>query len=209
MRMERVMAAALVMAGTMGVVLLSGCQVDTKKNGNGDDVKIATPFGGLSVKTDDAGVMQAIGLPGYPGAELVKKKEKDSGSADINMSFGRFQLKVKAASFRTPDSPETVKAFYLKGLSKYGTVIQCSNNKPVGTPTQTPEGLTCDNEKDNHITVSESASGKVELKAGSKQHQHIVGIDPEGTGTKFGLVALDLPGHISFGDGKQDDEDKQ
>lgn len=209
MRMERMMTAALVLVGTMSLALVSGCEVDSKKTGNGDDVKIATPFGGLSVKTDGAGVMQAIGLPAYPGAELVKKKEKDSGSADINMSFGRFQLKVKAASYRTPDSPEMVKVFYLKGLSKYGTVIQCLNNKPVGTPTQTPEGLTCDNEKENHISVSDDVSGKVELKAGSKQHQHIVGIDPEGKGTKFGLVALDLPGHISFGDGKGNDDDKQ
>ena len=36
-------------------------------------------------------------------------------------------------------------------------------------------------------------SRKLELKAGSRQHQHIVAINPEGTGTKLGLVALDLP----------------
>ena len=39
-----------------------------------------------------------------------------------------------------------------------------------------------------------------ELKAGSKQHQHLVPIDRDGAGTKFGLVALDLPGN--FGGGK-------
>jgi hypothetical protein len=41
----------------------------------------------------------------------------------------------------------------------------------------------------------------LQLKAGSKQHQHIVAIDPDGNGTKFGLVALDLPGHITIGSG--------
>ena len=78
-------------------------------------------------------------------------------------------------------------------------MIQCENNKPVGSPTRTADGLTCDNDKENHISESGYQSGKVELKAGSKQHQHIVAVDPEGTGTKFGLVALDLPGHISVG----------
>ena len=47
-------------------------------------------------------------------------------------------------------------------------------------------------------------SGKTELKAGSKQHQHIVAIEPESWGTKFGLVALDLPGNFSNGDGDTD-----
>jgi hypothetical protein len=28
--------------------------------------------------------------------------------------------------------------------------------------------------------------------------------NPDGTGTKFGLVALELPGHLSFGDNSKD-----
>jgi hypothetical protein len=69
---------------------------------------------------------------------------------------------------------------------------------------RTMEGLTCDNEKGNHVSVDDDLLGKMELKAGSKQHQHIVAIDRDGNGTKFGLVALDLPGHLTVGDdGKQ------
>jgi hypothetical protein len=107
---------------------------------------------------------------------------------------------VKAASYRTLDSPDQVKGFYLKALGRYGDVIQCQNDRPVTSLTHTTEGLTCDNDKGNHVTVNQDMNGKMELKAGSKQHQHIVSIDPDGNGTKFGLVALDLPGHISFGD---------
>ena len=142
----------------------------------------------------------------YPGAELVKK-DKDNGAADVNMSFGSFQLRVKAASYRTEDSPDKVSAFYRKALGRYGDVIECQNDKPVGSPIRTGEGLTCDNDKGNHITVNEDMSGKMELKAGSKVHQHIVAIDPDGSGTKMGLVALDLPDHISFGD--KDDQHPQ
>jgi hypothetical protein len=200
-------AVVAMMMTIASMALMSGCRIESdKKNGN-DNVKIATPFGGMTVKTNDASAVDGLGLPVYPGAELVKK-DKNSGSADVNMSFGSFQLKVKAASYRTQDSPEQVTAFYRKALGRYGDVIQCQKDRPVGSPSRTAEGLTCDNEKDSHMYVNDDESGKMELKAGSKQHQHIAAIDPEGNGTKFGLVALDLPGHLSFGD-KDDKDDKQ
>jgi hypothetical protein len=66
----------------------------------------------------------------------------------------------------------------------------------VGEPTHTAEGLTCDNDN-KHVVIDDNVSRKMELKAGSRQHQHIVAIDPNGVGTKIGLVALDLPGHSS------------
>ena len=185
----------------LSLVMMTGCRIDSHKDGDNDNVKIATPFGGMQVKTNDAVVKEGMGLPVYPGAERVKKHDNDSGSADVNLSFGSFQLRVKAASYRSTDSPDKLAAFYRQALARYGDVIQCSNNKPVGTPTRTSEGLTCDNEKDKNVKVNEDLSGKVELKAGSKQHQHIVSIDPEGSGTKFGLVALDLPVHLSADDG--------
>lgn len=188
-----------VVVGTMAMV--AGCRVDSSKRDGSEKVKIATPFGGMQVKTDDASVEEGLGLPIYPGAELVKKKDKDSGAADVNMSFGKFQLRVKAAKYSTPDAPDKVQAFYKDALKRYGTVIQCSDNKAVGTPIATNEGLTCDNSHGkDHVNMGSDPSGKVELKAGSKQHQHIVAIDPDGSGTKFGVVALDLPGNITVGD---------
>jgi hypothetical protein len=203
MRNNKTAVMAMMIAAT---AMMSGCRIESDKRDGNDNVKIATPFGGMTVKTNDAVVAEGLGLPVYPGAELVKK-DKDNGAADVNMSFGSFQLRVKAASYRTLDSPDKVAAFYRKALGRYGNVIECQNDKPVGTPTRTDEGLTCDNEKENHITVNEDMSGKMELKAGSKQHQHIVAIDTEGSGTKMGLVALDLPGHLSFGD--KDDQHSQ
>jgi len=205
------LAAATILLVT---AFTAGCRVESKKSGNGDgdNVKIATPFGGMSVKTDDSSIAQSTGLPIYPGAVVTAKKDKDDhhdGSADINMSFGSFQLRVKAVSMTTPDAPNKVLDFYKRGLARFGTVIQCKDHHPVGTPTRTPDGLDCsdDDRHNNQVHVDDDLSGKTELKAGSKQHQHIVGIDPDGTGTKFGLVALDLPGHFSFGnkDGKDDD----
>jgi hypothetical protein len=193
-------------AAVLAMIVTTGCQVDERKNGDSDNVKIETPFGGMQVKTNDNVVLDGIGLPVYPGAVAVKK-DNDNGAADINMSFGSFQLRVKVMSFRTGDSQDRVEAFYRKNLRRFGDVIACRNNSPVGTPTRTAEGLTCDNDKENHITAGDSVShGKLELKAGSKLHQHLVEIDPDAGGTKFGVVALDLPGKAFSDDGDKEDK---
>jgi hypothetical protein len=199
MHIHRAIAAACLLT----LSFTAGCRIESKKQGNGDNVKIATPFGGMSVKTDDAAVQQSTGLPPYPGAMLVKN-DKDKGAADIDFAFGSFQLRVKAVSYRTPDAPDDVAAFYRKALGHFGDVIQCSHDKPVGSPVRTAEGLTCDDQKNKHIDISDKVPTDIELKAGSKVHQHIVEISPEGSGTKFGLVALDLPSHVTLGDDKDD-----
>ncbi len=188
---------------TLGLLAASGCRIDTHKNGNKDDVKIATPFGGMSVKTDDSVVQEGVGLTPYPGATLMKKNGKDKEAADVNIGFGGFRLRVQALSYETTDPPEKVMAFYRNDMARYGTVILCRNNTAVGTPDHTQDGLTCDRDHNAKVHVSEDEDAGQELKAGSKQRQHIVGIDRQGSGTKIGLVALELPGHFGA------DEDKQ
>jgi hypothetical protein len=182
----------------MGVALVllgcTGCHVENHQDGRNDDVKISTPFGGMSVKTNDAVVQSNVGMASYPGAALVQK-DKDNGAADVNLSFGNFHLGVKALSYRTPDSPDKVIAFYRKDMARYGAVLLCHDHRPVGTPTATQDGLTC-NDKNQDADQTYDGGHSDELKAGSKLHQHIVAIDHEGTGTKFGLIALDLPGHL-------------
>jgi len=195
----------LVSAITLAVALTAanGCRVDEHKNGNGEgeDVKIATPFGGMSVKTDQSVVEGGVGLATYPGATIVKK-DKDNGAADVNMSFGSFHLGVKAISYKTPDAPDKVLAFYRKDMAKFGTVILCKGSHAVGSPDHTQDGLSCDKDHGGKINMDED-SAQQELKAGSKLHQHIVAIDADGSGTKIGLVSLDLPGHLSDSDEKQ------
>ena len=80
--------------------LLAGCQVDSRDKGDGKEVKIATPFGGMHVTTNDKAVLEQIGLAAYPGATSVKK-DKEDGAADVDMSFAGFQLRVRAVGFRT------------------------------------------------------------------------------------------------------------
>ena len=85
-------------------------------------------------------------------------------------------------------------------------VIACAGHQPVGSPTRTPEGLTCEDDHDNHGASGNVSASDLELKTGSKQHQHIVGLERRGDQTKIGLVALDLPGD-HFGPSGGDDRD--
>jgi hypothetical protein len=198
--MTRNSIAALAAIGVTAI-LMAGCRVEENRHGDGKDVKIVTPFGGMDVKTNDAAVLGSIALPAYPGAVAVNKDDDKDRSADVDMSFGDYKLRVKVASFRTDDSTDKVEAFYRDGLRRFGGAIACHDNQAVGSPAATAEGLTCDSQHNGHVTVHEtSGNHQLELKAGSEHHQHIVTIDQDGGGTKFTLVALDLPGNITFGD---------
>jgi hypothetical protein len=177
----------------LACLLLAGCRVSEHKNGDNKDVDIQTPFGSTSIKTNSSADTSAIGVSAYPGAIPVKDNDNDNSNADINLSFGSFHLGVKAASFQTPDQPDKVLAFYRKDLARYGDVIECSGNTVVGEPSRTAQGLTCDTKEHNHISNGKT---DLELRAGSEQHQHIVGVESKDGGTKIGLVLLDLPSHL-------------
>jgi hypothetical protein len=178
---------------------LSACRVRVDKDARGEEknVQVDTPFGGVHVNTDKTTAAD-VGLPLYPGATAATDKDKDK-SVDVHMGFGEWQLRVRAASFESADTQDKVLAFYKQELAKYGDVITCEANAPVGKPTITSQGLTC-NDNDNHGKVKIDQGdysldkGNLELKAGSKRHQHIVGFKPPNAGrTRFALVALDLP----------------
>jgi hypothetical protein len=180
------------LAVAVGALLLTtGCrvQVDKAKDGGDKNVKIDTPMGGLHVRTDQMSAAD-VGLPVYPGAEIIKGTDNDK-SADVHMGFGKWQLRVKVVNYQTQDSRDQVMAFYQKALGRYGDVIQCNQGNPVGTPTTTREGLTCgDNGKNVHVDEVDGLN----LRAGSKHHQHLIEIKKgNGDQTKFALVELELP----------------
>jgi hypothetical protein len=194
--------AAGLVAGTAFLGLLAGCRVHVDKGANGEDktVQVDTPFGGVHVNTDQVSAAD-IGLPLYPGAQAVTDDEKHK-SADVHMGFGEWELRVKVVNYSTPDSEDKVSDFYRKALGRYGDVIACDNNTPVGTPTSTSQGLTCSDNGNANVNIDnhgqkygyQPGHSGFQLKAGSKRHQHIVGFEGTRPGqTRFQLVALDLP----------------
>jgi len=206
---NRIVSVAGLLAAAVMLSGLTGCRVHVDKGANGEDkdVKVDTPFGGVHVNTDQT-TASDLGLPAYPGAQLVRDKE-NSKSADVHLGFGEWELRVKAVNYSTSDSEDKVEAFYRQALGRYGDVIVCQDHTAVGKPTTTPEGLTCDDKdrKGSKFGVGESKqdSEGLQLKAGSERHQHIVGFNPRVNGqTRFALVAIDLPGGE---DGSSDKKD--
>jgi len=201
----------VLLAGLGMLTWVVGCSVHEVKDANGQEksVQVDTPFGGVHVNTDQTTAAD-LGLPVYPGAELVKNDDQHK-SADVHMGFGEWQMRVQAVSYGTADSQDKVMAFYKKALGRYGDVITCRGNTPLGTPTVTANRLSCtDNGKQTNVQINGSKNGMdigkgLQLKAGSKRHQHIVGFEEAKDGkTRFALVALDLPAGLDGKDAKSD-----
>jgi hypothetical protein len=210
MNLNTTRKAATLAVGLALAAGMAGCRVHVDKDANGEDkkVQVDTPFGGIHVNTDQTTAAD-LGLPVYPGAVVVKD-DGDHKSADVHLGFGEWELRVRAVSYETLDSEEKVTAFYKKALGRYGDVITCRGDSPVGTPATTSEGLGCPDDKlGGHVKIDRgdygTSKGSLELKAGSRRHQHILGFEgSKDKQTRFALVALDLPAVVESGSGKSD-----
>src|ERR1700691_5281873 len=107
----------------------TGCKVqgDKSSDGGGDNVKISTPFGGISVNKDPPSQAEP-GLPACPGSVLETAGDGNH-SAKVDLGFGSWKLKVKMAHYSTADSRDQVLHFYRNALSEYGGVIECAGDK--------------------------------------------------------------------------------
>ncbi len=124
-----------------------------------------------------------VGLPLYPGSKPVAGKNKsDSGSANMGLWLGGSGFQLVVLKMQTPDSPERVAAYYRKALAKYGTVLDCTNPRSHADEKHAPDAISCDDEKPD--------GGEMLFKAGTKEVQHLVSVDRDGSGTIYSLVYL-------------------
>ena len=169
---------------TLAVLLLPACSVNVKKEQNGEDkqVDINTPVGGIHV-SKGANVAD-VGLAVYPGAHL-KQKDSDGAdnSANVNISGFGYGLKVVALQYESEDAPAKLVAYYKDQLKKYGNVLECHTSHL---------DLDTDMKDSDHgsreLTCGAASGSNVELKAGTKENQHIVAVEPAGRGSNFSLV---------------------
>ncbi len=134
-----------------------------------------------------------VGLPIYPGSHRHKDNDEDSSSLNMGLWGGPSGFKLFVMKMETPDSPDKVAAFYRKALSKYGTVLDCSNAQPSDgsasaddNKKKSSKALTCEDEKPKQ--------GEISLKSGTKAKEHAVGIQPQGPGTLYQLVYVETRG---------------
>ena len=177
-------------ASFLMLLLLPACSVNVQKDENGQDKKvdIRTPVG--SIKVDNTAEARDTGLPVYPGARL-RQKENDSNdkSANVNLSFGDYGLKVVAVEYESDDAPEKLIAFYQTQLKKYGSVLECHVHRHGGN-----FDIHDKHGSGSALACEDSGGSTVELKVGTKENQRIVAIDAKDRGCTFALVRVQTHG---------------
>jgi len=178
----------LLFAVLIAVLTLSACDVNVKKNEQGEDknVDIKTPFGQIHV--DQGADVKDTGLPVYAGARSKPKNgnDNDENNANVNISTGAFGIKVVALEYESDDPPAKLVAYYKDQLKKYGNVLECHT---------TGHNYSYNRDSNSDELKCEGDTGKdIELKVGTKNNQHIVSIKPRDKGTDFGLVYVHIRG---------------
>ena len=176
---------------------LTAC-VNVKKSDNGDNVDVKTPFGSVSVRTDEV-KPEETGLSVYPGSKLVPKHGHDHDQANVNIASPWGQLKVIALNYHSEDAPEKVLEWYRKDLQqKYGKFLECKGGDVSlhGRDEEQGNQLTCGSERSNgkDFTYSSSDRNTLELKTGTNDKQHIVAVKPEEGGSNIALVYVQKHG---------------
>ena len=130
-----------------------------------------------------------VGLPIYPGARPHKDEGEKSSDLKMGLWASTFGFKLVVLKMESNDTPEKVAAFYQKALGKYGTVLNCTNSSPAADDkdkNKSSKSLECGDDKPEN--------GGQLFKAGTKEKQHIVGVQPNGQGSIFQLVYVESRG---------------
>jgi len=182
----------------LSVVFVSTSCVNVKKSDNGDNVDVKTPFGSVSVRTDEV-KPEETGLSVYPGSRLVPKHGHDHDQANVNIASPWGQLKVIALNYHSEDSPEKVLDWYRNDLhQKYGKFLECKGGDVSLHGRNEDQGnqLTCGSERSNgkDSTYTSGDRNTLELKTGTNDKQHIVAVKPEEGGSNIALVYVQKHG---------------
>lgn len=123
-----------------------------------------------------------LGVAIYPGSK-VNESENASSDASLSLDWGKDSTRLYLQNYVTSDSADKVLAFYRKQLSTYGAVLECRNGKPLAA---VPSQLKCESDKDDN---------SIELKVGTEQKEHMVGVTPTAGGAQFEVAYLDKTRH--------------
>jgi len=175
--------------GIAALVLPAGAQDKQDQN---KDQKHSNKSVGLILSGD--ATPQDVGLPAYPGAQRRKDTDNDSSALQMGLWGGNSGFKLVLLKLDSDDSPEKVATFYRRALAKYGKVLDCkkSEAKTEKDGESSSHEIKCDDDQ--------PPAGGFTLKAGTKERQHIVGIEPRGSHSTISLVYLEAPKSDNKGD---------
>jgi len=144
---------------------------------------------GAGVMVSKQATAKDVGLPVYPGAKAHKDEKEDSPSVQLGLWGGSFGFKLAVMKMESNDAPGKIAEYYKKALAKYGTVLNCSDapqKASAKNKTGASNQIECEDDKPE--------KGGLVFKAGTKEKQHIVEIQPNGRGSVFQLVYVEARG---------------
>jgi hypothetical protein len=172
-----------IFCGVFGVLAMAAASARRSIGGGEQDQS------GAGVMVSKQATAKDVGLPVYPGAKAHKDEKEDSSSVQLGLWGGSFGFKLAVMKMESNDAPEKIAEYYKKALAKYGTVLNCSD-APQKASAKDRSGssskLECDDDKPE--------KGGLVFKAGTKEKQHIVGIQANGQGSIFQLVYVEARG---------------
>ncbi len=144
--------------------------------------------GGVELFFNAQASAKDVGLPLYPGARPQKDAEEDSPSAKFGLWGNALAFKLAVLKLESSDPMDKIAAFYKKALAKYGTVLDCGSASPPASDRGKSGSL-----KPLDCASDKPGPGKMVFKAGTKEKQHVVAIQPNGRGSAFQLVYVESP----------------
>lgn len=176
--------------GVLGVVALLSAS-----SGRSGGLRAVQDKDGVGATFSKQATPKDVGLPGYPGARPHKDEKEDSASVQMGLWGSTFGFKLAVVKLESNDAPEKIAEFYKKALAKYGTVLNCSDPSQRASAKEkggSSNKLECEDDKPE--------KGGLLFKAGTKEKQHLVAIQPNGPGSLFQLVYVEA---------RSDDKDKK
>jgi hypothetical protein len=184
--------SGIALAGILALAPNSLCSQEKSQKDASKDKELSITVQGPDT---DAGLIvsarataKEAGLPIYPGSIPHKDPDKDDGpAAKLRLWGSSFGFKLVVLKMESKDAPRKVADYYQKALAKYGPVLDCTN------AARTPE---TNDDKSNKLTCGDDKpdKGGMLFKAGTKEKQHIVGVQPNGSGTVFQLLYIEARG---------------
>jgi hypothetical protein len=162
----------------LGVLLLTACDVDVQEHGKDKNVDVRTPFGNVSVRTNEAG--PDTGLPVYPGAQPLRDDDQEAENAEIKVKTAWVGVHVTAAKYESKDAPRAIADFYKDKLSTFGTVVECNGEVEFeGEPKQP-------------VCEEDTAAHEIQLVTGTEEKHRLVSVKPRGEGSEFAVVSIQI-----------------
>jgi len=175
------------------LAIASGCIVkETSRNNNGDKAteskgaEITTPFGTLRARNEDDGKShRSRGLSWRSSRQGQGQRSR----RQCRDRYSRIRAQGGCRQVRDRRSAGEVLDYYRTELKKFGRkVLEC---RPNHEPTMWSWARSTRKKSENELTCDKDDRGSgpvTELKVGTDDNQHVVGIEQKGKVTRFALV---------------------